>query len=60
MLTFWDKRCTQHHAVWADYPMTRRGLACLDRRKPAKPPISTETRQDSNLKVRRWLAEIDR
>ena len=24
-LTFWDNRCTQHHAVWDYYPHTRRG-----------------------------------
>ncbi len=24
-LTFWDNRCTQHHAVWDYYPETRRG-----------------------------------
>ena len=24
-LTFWDNRCTQHHAVWDYYPCSRRG-----------------------------------
>lgn len=24
-LTFWDNRCTQHHAVWDYYPCARRG-----------------------------------
>lgn len=24
-LTFWDNRCTQHHAIWDYSPMTRRG-----------------------------------
>jgi len=24
-LTFWDNRCTQHHAVWDYFPHTRRG-----------------------------------
>jgi taurine dioxygenase len=24
-LTFWDNRCTQHHAVWDYYPLTRHG-----------------------------------
>ncbi|MEQ8857656.1 MAG: TauD/TfdA family dioxygenase [Pseudomonadales bacterium] len=25
MLTFWDNRCTQHHAIWDYYPSTRHG-----------------------------------
>jgi len=24
-LTFWDNRCTQHHAVWDYYPHSRYG-----------------------------------
>jgi taurine dioxygenase len=24
-LTFWDNRCTQHHAVWDYHPETRYG-----------------------------------
>jgi taurine dioxygenase len=24
-LTFWDNRCTQHHAVWDYHPQTRHG-----------------------------------
>jgi taurine dioxygenase len=24
-LTFWDNRCTQHHAVWDYYPNSRYG-----------------------------------
>jgi taurine dioxygenase len=35
-LTFWDNRCTQHHAVWDYYPHTRRGerVSVLDDRPP--------------------------
>jgi len=35
--TFWDDRCTQHHAVWDDRPHTRRGerVPVLDDRAPA-------------------------
>jgi taurine dioxygenase len=24
-LTFWDDRCTRHHAIWDHFPRTRRG-----------------------------------
>ncbi|MEN8160838.1 MAG: TauD/TfdA family dioxygenase, partial [Myxococcota bacterium] len=36
-LTFWDNRCTQHHAVWDYHPHTRRGarVSVVDGRPPA-------------------------
>ena len=36
-LTFWDNRCTQHHAVWDYKPHTRRGerVSVLDGRAPS-------------------------
>jgi taurine dioxygenase len=36
-LTFWDNRCTQHHAVWDYYPHSRRGerVSVLDDLRPA-------------------------
>jgi taurine dioxygenase len=36
-LTFWDNRCTQHHAVWDYYPHSRYGerVSILDDRPPA-------------------------
>jgi taurine dioxygenase len=36
-LTFWDNRCTQHHAVWDYHPYTRRGerVSVVDDRPPA-------------------------
>lgn len=43
-LTFWDNRCTQHHAVWDYQPYTRRGerVSVVDDRPPSfDPPEST-------------------
>jgi len=36
-LTFWDNRCTQHHAVWDYYPQTRHGerVSILGEHRPA-------------------------
>ena len=36
-LTFWDNRCTQHHAVWDYYPHTRYGerVSILGEERPA-------------------------
>ena len=36
-LTFWDNRCTQHHAVWDYHPYTRRGerVSVVDGRPPS-------------------------
>jgi taurine dioxygenase len=36
-LTFWDNRCTQHHAVWDYHPHSRRGerVSVVDDRVPA-------------------------
>ncbi|MEM7218623.1 MAG: TauD/TfdA family dioxygenase [Pseudomonadota bacterium] len=36
-LTFWDNRCTQHHAVWDYYPHSRYGerVSVVDGRAPA-------------------------
>lgn len=36
-LTFWDNRCTQHHAVWDYYPQSRYGerVSILDDQRPA-------------------------
>jgi len=36
-LTFWDNRCTQHHAVWDYYPHSRRGerVSVVDDRPPS-------------------------
>ena len=35
--TFWDNRCTQHHAVWDYYPHTRYGerVSILGEERPA-------------------------
>lgn len=37
-LTFWDNRCTQHHAIWDYYPMTRRGerVSVIDGSRPRR------------------------
>jgi taurine dioxygenase len=37
-LTFWDNRCTQHHAVWDYYPHTRRGerVSIVGEKAPAR------------------------
>jgi len=37
-LTFWDNRCTQHHAIWDYYPMARRGerVSVLDEKRPSR------------------------
>jgi taurine dioxygenase len=39
-LTFWDNRCTQHHAIWDYYPQSRYGerVSILDDRRPALSP----------------------
>ncbi len=36
-LTFWDNRCTQHHAVWDYWPHTRHGerVSILGNKRPA-------------------------
>ena len=36
-LTFWDNRCTQHHAVWDYYPHSRYGerVSIVDDLRPA-------------------------
>jgi taurine dioxygenase len=36
-LTFWDNRCTQHHAVWDYYPHTRYGerVSIVGEQRPA-------------------------
>ena len=36
-LTFWDNRCTQHHAIWDYYPRTRRGgrVSILGDKRPS-------------------------
>jgi alpha-ketoglutarate-dependent taurine dioxygenase len=36
-LTFWDNRCTQHHAVWDYYPHTRHGerVSIVGDRRPS-------------------------
>ncbi|NOX50868.1 MAG: taurine dioxygenase, partial [Gammaproteobacteria bacterium] len=35
-LTFWDNRCTQHHAVWDYWPHSRYGerVSILDNKRP--------------------------
>ena len=37
-LTFWDNRCTQHHAVWDYHPHTRRGerVSILADQRPSR------------------------
>ncbi len=37
-LTFWDNRCTQHHAVWDYYPHTRRGerVSVVGEKRPSR------------------------
>ena len=37
-LTFWDNRCTQHHAVWDYYPHSRYGerVSIVDDRAPSE------------------------
>jgi taurine dioxygenase len=37
-LTFWDNRCTQHHAVWDYYPGSRYGerLSIVGEARPAR------------------------
>jgi len=37
-LTFWDNRCTQHHAIWDYYPMTRAGarVSVMDENPPSR------------------------
>ncbi len=37
-LTFWDNRCTQHHAIWDYYPMTREGarVSVMDENRPSR------------------------
>ena len=37
-LTFWDNRCTQHHAVWDYYPHSRKGerVSILGEKRPAR------------------------
>ncbi len=36
-LTFWDNRCTQHHAIWDYFPETRYGerVSIVDEQRPA-------------------------
>jgi taurine dioxygenase len=37
-LTFWDNRCTQHHAVWDYYPHSRRGerVSVVGEKRPSR------------------------
>jgi taurine dioxygenase len=37
-LTFWDNRCTQHHAVWDYYPYSRRGerVSIIGEKRPSR------------------------
>lgn len=37
-LTFWDNRCTQHHAVWDYYPYSRRGerVSIVGEKRPGR------------------------
>jgi alpha-ketoglutarate-dependent taurine dioxygenase len=37
-LTFWDNRCTQHHAVWDYYPYSRRGerVSIVGEKRPSR------------------------
>lgn len=37
-LTFWDNRCTQHHAVWDYYPYARRGerVSIVGEKRPSR------------------------
>ena len=39
-LTFWDNRCTQHHAVWDYWPNSRYGerVSIVDDRAPSRAP----------------------
>jgi taurine dioxygenase len=37
-LTFWDNRCTQHHAVWDYYPYSRKGerVSVVGEKRPSR------------------------